>query len=235
VPFVSKATGLPLAKIAALTMVGTSLDQQRVTQEVIPPYFSVKEAVFPFAKFPGVDPLLGPEMRSTGEVMGVGMTFGEALFKSQLAAGATLPERGTVFLSVMDQDKPKAIAVAQLLHEMGYELVATRGTAQAVEQAGIPVKTVNKVKDGRPHVVDLLKNGDIDLVITTVSEVRSQIADSRSIRTTALAQRVTYYTTMAGGRAAIEGMKHLDHLEVYDLQGLHDSLQSSETPRQKRA
>ncbi len=163
-------------------------------------------------------------MRSTGEVMGVGETFGEALFKSQLGAGASLPDKGAVFLSVKDQDKAKVVALAQLLHDMGYELVATRGTAQAVEQAGIPVKTVNKVKDGRPHVVDLLKNGDIQLVITTVSEVRSQIADSRSIRTTALAQRVTYYTTMAGGRAAIEGMKHLDHLEVYDLQGLHRRL-----------
>jgi carbamoyl-phosphate synthase large subunit len=163
-------------------------------------------------------------MRSTGEVMGVGQTFGEALFKSQLGAGAGLPEKGAVFLSVKDSDKPKVVALAQLLHDMGYELVATRGTAQALEQAGIPVKSVNKVKDGRPHVVDLLKNGDIQLVITTVSEVRSQIADSRSIRTTALAQRVTYYTTMAGGRAAIEGMKHLDHLEVNDLQGLHRRL-----------
>jgi len=224
VPFVSKATGLPLAKIAALAMVGIAFDRQGVTGEVVPPYFSVKEAVFPFAKFQGVDPLLGPEMRSTGEVMGVGETFGEALFKSQLGAGATLPEKGTVFLSVKDSDKSKVVAVAALLHDMGYSLVATRGTAQAVEQAGIPVKTVHKVKDGRPHVVDLLKNGDIQLVITTVSEVRSQIADSRSIRTTALAQRVTYYTTMAGGRAAIEGMKHLDHLEVYDLQGLHRRL-----------
>jgi len=180
--------------------------------------------VFPFAKFPGVDPLLGPEMRSTGEVMGVGQTFGEALFKSQLGASAGLPEKGTVFMSVKDSDKPKAIAVAQMLHDLGYQLVATRGTAQAIEQAGIPVKTVNKVKDGRPHIVDLLKNGDIQLVITTVSEVRSEIADSRSIRTTALAQRVTYYTTMAGGRAAIEGMKHLDRLEVNDLQGLHRRL-----------
>jgi carbamoyl-phosphate synthase large subunit len=224
VPFVSKATGLPLAKVAALAMVGISLDAQGVTAEIVPPYFSVKEAVFPFAKFPGVDPLLGPEMRSTGEVMGVGRTFGEALFKSQLGAGGLLPERGTVFLSVKDADKAKAIAVAQMLHERGYELVATRGTAQAIEQAGLPVKSVNKVKDGRPHVVDLLKNGDIQLVITTVSEVRSQIADSRSIRTTALAQRVPYYTTMAGGRAAIEGLKHLDHIEVYDLQGLHRSL-----------
>jgi carbamoyl-phosphate synthase large subunit len=224
VPFVSKATGMPLAKYAALAMAGIGFDEQGIADIVVPPYYSVKESVFPFAKFPGVDPLLGPEMRSTGEVMGVGATFGEALFKSQLGAGASLPEKGTVFLSVKDSDKPKAITVAQLLHDMGYELVATRGTAQAVEQAGIPVKPVNKVKDGRPHVVDLLKNGDIQLVITTVSEVRSQIADSRSIRTTALAQRVTYYTTMAGGRAAIEGMKHLDHLEVYDLQGLHRRL-----------
>jgi carbamoyl-phosphate synthase large subunit len=224
VPFVSKATGLPLAKIAALAMVGIGFDAQGVGGEVVPPYFSVKEAVFPFAKFPGVDPLLGPEMRSTGEVMGVGETFGEALFKSQLGAGAQLPGKGTVFLSVKDADKAKAIDVARLLHEMGYELVATRGTAHAVEQAGIPVRSVHKVKDGRPHVVDLLKNGDIHLVITTVSEVRSQIADSRSIRVTALAQRVTYYTTMAGGRAAVEGMKHLDRLDVYDLQSLHRRL-----------
>jgi len=160
-------------------------------------------------------------MRSTGEVMGVGRTFGEALFKSQLAAGVALPLKGTVFLSVKDSDKPKTVAVAHLLHEMGYELVATRGTAAALEAAGIPVKPVLKVKEGRPHVVDLLKNGGINLVITTVAENRHQIADSRSIRTTALAQRVTYYTTIAGGRAAVEGMKHLASLDVYDLQGLH--------------
>jgi len=225
VPFVSKATGRPLAKIAALAMVGISLEAQGETREIIPPYYSIKESVFPFAKFPGVDPLLGPEMRSTGEVMGVGETFGEALFKSQLGAGSTLPESGTVFLSVMDSDKPKAVALARLLHDKGYQLVATRGTAQAIAQAGIPVGSVNKVKDGRPHVVDLLKNGDIHLVITTVSEVRSQIADSRSIRTTALAQRVTYYTTMAGGRAAIEGLQQFDRLNVYDLQSLHRRLQ----------
>jgi carbamoyl-phosphate synthase large subunit len=224
VPFVSKATGQPLAKIAARCMVGRSLAEQGAKVEVIPPYFSVKEAVFPFAKFPGVDPLLGPEMRSTGEVMGVGQTFGEALFKSQLAAGAGLPPKGTVFLSVKDQDKPRTIEVARLLHEMGYGLVATRGTAMAIEAAGIPVRPVNKVKDGRPHVVDLLKSGEIDLVITTVAENRAQIADSRSIRTTALAQRVTYYTTIAGGRAAVEGMRHLANLQVYDLQSLHRSL-----------
>jgi carbamoyl-phosphate synthase large subunit len=224
VPFVSKATGEPLAKIAARCMVGRSLAQQGVRVEVVPPYFSVKEAVFPFAKFPGVDTLLGPEMRSTGEVMGVGRTFGEALFKSQLGAGAGLPPKGTVFLSVKDGDKPRTIEVARMLHDMGYGLVATRGTAAAVAAAGIPVRTINKVKDGRPHVVDLLKNGEIDLVITTVSENRSQIADSRSIRTTSLAQRVTYYTTIAGGRAAVEGMRHLRNLEVYDLQSLHKRL-----------
>jgi carbamoyl-phosphate synthase large subunit len=224
VPFVSKATGEPLAKIAARCMVGRTLAQQGVRVEVVPPYFSVKEAVFPFAKFPGVDTLLGPEMRSTGEVMGVGRTFGEALFKSQLGAGAGLPPKGTVFLSVKDADKPRTVEVARLLHDMGYGLVATRGTAAAVAAAGIPVRTINKVKDGRPHVVDLLKNGEIDLVITTVAENRAQIADSRSIRTTSLAQRVTYYTTIAGGRAAVEGMRYLRNLEVYDLQSLHRQL-----------
>ncbi len=227
VPFVSKATGEPLAKIAARCMVGRSIAAQGAKVEVVPPYFSVKEAVFPFAKFPGVDPLLGPEMRSTGEVMGVGRNFGEALSKSQLGASARLPATGTVFLSVKDVDKPRTVEVARMLHEMGYQLVATRGTAAAIEAAGIPVKPVNKVKDGRPHVVDLLKNGEIDLVITTVAENRAQIADSRSIRTTALAQRVNYYTTIAGGRAAVEGMKYLDRLEVYDLQGLHRSLRAA--------
>jgi carbamoyl-phosphate synthase large subunit len=224
VPFVSKATGEPLAKIAARCMVGRTLAQQGVRVEIVPPYFSVKEAVFPFAKFPGVDTLLGPEMRSTGEVMGVGRTFGEALFKSQLGAGAGLPPKGTVFLSVKDTDKPRTVEVAGLLHEMGYGLIATRGTAAAIAAAGIPVRTINKVKDGRPHVVDALKNGEIDLVITTVAENRAQIADSRSIRTTSLAQRVTYYTTIAGGRAAVEGMRHLQDLEVYDLQSLHRQL-----------
>ncbi|MFN9210013.1 MAG: carbamoyl-phosphate synthase large subunit [Betaproteobacteria bacterium] len=224
VPFVSKATGEPLAKIAARCMVGQKIAVQGAQVDVVPPYTSVKEAVFPFAKFPGVDPLLGPEMRSTGEVMGVGTSFGEALFKSQLAAGAKLPDRGTVFLSVKDSDKPKVIEIARLLHEMGYGLIATHGTADAVAASGIPIRPINKVKDGRPHVVDALKNGEIDLVITTVSESRAQIADSRSIRTTAIAQRVNYYTTVAGGRAAVEGMKHLAQLRVYDLQGLHRTL-----------
>jgi carbamoyl-phosphate synthase large subunit len=230
VPFVSKATGEPLAKIAARCMLGRSLADQGARVDVTPSYFAVKEAVFPFVKFPGVDPLLGPEMRSTGEVMGVGRTFGEALFKSQLAAGATLPPSGTVFLSVKDSDKPKTVEVAKLLHEMGYTLVATRGTAAAIAAASIPVRTINKVKEGRPHVVDLLKDGQIDLVITTVDEKASAIADSRSIRTTALVQRVTYYTTIAGGRAAVEGMRHLAALEVYDLQSLHREMRRQAGP-----
>ncbi|CAG2137628.1 carbamoyl-phosphate synthase large subunit [Cupriavidus numazuensis] len=224
VPYVSKATGLQLAKIAARCMAGQSLDSQGVAAEVVPPYFSVKEAVFPFNKFPGVDPVLGPEMRSTGEVMGVGKTFGEALFKSQLAAGSRLPEKGTVLITVKDSDKVRAVAVARMLHDMGYPIVATRGTASAIEAAGIPVKVVNKVKDGRPHIVDMIKNGELALVFTTVDETRGAIADSRSIRTSALANRVPYYTTIAGASAAVEGLKHMQSLEVYDLQGLHASL-----------
>ncbi|KAG0185555.1 hypothetical protein DFQ28_009131, partial [Apophysomyces sp. BC1034] len=224
VPYVSKATGLQLAKIAARAMVGQTLAAQRVMREIEPPYFSVKEAVFPFIKFPAVDPVLGPEMRSTGEVMGVGQTFGEALFKSQLAAGSRLPESGTVLLTVMDADKPKAVEVAQMLHELGYPLVATKGTAAAIAAAGVPIKVVNKVKDGRPHIVDMIKNGEITLVFTTVDETRTAIADSRSIRMSAQANKVTYYTTMSGARAALEGLRYLKNLEVYDLQGLHARL-----------
>jgi carbamoyl-phosphate synthase large subunit len=224
VPYVSKATGLSLAKIAARCMAGQSLDSQGITEEVVPPYFSVKEAVFPFNKFPGVDPVLGPEMRSTGEVMGVGKVFGEALFKSQLAAGSRLPEKGTVLITVKDSDKPRAVTVARMLHDLGYPIVATRGTASAIEAAGIPVKMVNKVKDGRPHIVDMIKNGELALVFTTVDETRTAIADSRSIRIAALAARVPYYTTIAGANAAVEGLKHMQSLEVYDLQGLHNQL-----------
>jgi carbamoyl-phosphate synthase large subunit len=224
VPYVSKATGLSLAKIAARCMAGQTLDSQGVGAEVVPPYFSVKEAVFPFNKFPGVDPVLGPEMRSTGEVMGVGKVFGEALFKSQLAAGSRLPEKGTVLITVKDSDKPRAVGVARMLHDLGYPIVATRGTASAIEAAGIPVRTVNKVKDGRPHIVDMIKNGELALVFTTVDETRTAIADSRSIRIAALANRVPYYTTIAGARAAVEGLKHMQSLEVYDLQSLHASL-----------
>ncbi|MCM5569785.1 carbamoyl-phosphate synthase large subunit [Burkholderiaceae bacterium FT117] len=224
VPFVSKATGLQLAKIAARCMAGRSLADQGVAEEVVPKYFSVKEAVFPFVKFPGVDTILGPEMKSTGEVMGVGYSFGEAFVKSQLGAGVRLPESGTVFVSVKNADKPKAVSIARTLHEMGFSLVATKGTAAAIAEAGLPVTAVNKVQEGRPHVVDILKNGEISLVINTVDEKRGAIHDSRSIRTTALAQRVTYYTTIAGARAAVEGMRHLERLDVYSLQELHAAL-----------
>ena len=224
VPFVSKATGMQLAKIAARCMVGQTLDQQGIGSEVIPAYYSVKEAVFPFNKFPGVDPILGPEMRSTGEVMGVGKSFGEALFKSQLAAGTLLPSSGTVFLSVKNGDKLRAVEVAKMMHQMGYLLTATKGTAKAIEAAGVPVRTVNKVKEGRPDIVDMIKNGEINLVFTTVDESRMEIADSRSIRTTAQANKVTYYTTISAALAAVAGLRAIHELEVYDLQSLHASL-----------
>ena len=225
VPYVSKATGEPLAKIAARCMAGRKLkDQPGVKGEVVPPYFSVKEAVFPFNKFPGVDPVLGPEMRSTGEVMGVGKTFGEAMLKSQLGAGSRLPAKGTVCISVKDADKARAVAVARDLVALGFNVVATKGTAAAIAAAGVPVKPVNKVKDGRPHIADAIKAGEIQLVFTTVDETRTAIADSRSIRTAALANRVTYYTTMAGCEAATEALKHQDDLVVYSLQELHAQL-----------
>jgi len=225
VPFVSKATGQPLAKIAARCMVGQSLaSQPGVRGEVVPPYYSVKEAVFPFNKFPGVDPVLGPEMRSTGEVMGAGRTFGEAMLKSQLGAGSRLPSRGTVCVTVKNSDKPRAVAVARDLHALGFQLVATRGTAAAITEAGVPVRAVNKVKDGRPHIVDMLKAGEIQVIFTTVDETRTAIADTRHIRQAALAQRVTYYTSMAGCEAAVEGMKHRDALGVASLQELHAEL-----------
>jgi len=224
VPYVSKATGLQLAKIAARCMVGRTLAQQGIGAEVTPEYYSVKEAVFPFVKFPGVDTILGPEMKSTGEVMGVGHSFGEAFVKSQMAAGVKLPTSGTVFVSVKNADKPKIVPMARELHALGFSLVATKGTAAALAAAGIPVAPVAKVQEGRPHIVDMLKNGEIALVINTVEERRGAITDSRSIRTTALAQRVTYYTTIAGARAAVEGLRHLQGLDVYSLQELHARL-----------
>ena len=221
VPFVSKATGEPLAKIAARCMVGKSFAEQGAKVEVTPSRTCVKEAVFPFAKFLGVDPVLGPEMRSTGEVMGVGKTFGEALFKSQLGSGSVLPPAGTVFISVRDEDKPRAIVVASELLDKGYSLVATRGTAAALVKAGIPCKVVNKVSEGRPSVIDKIKNHEIQLVITTSNESRGEISDARDIRMAALANRVTYYTTIAGGRAAVEGIKHLSDAQVCSLQEMY--------------
>lgn len=229
VPFVSKATGQALAKIAARCMVGQKLSEQRSSdgkppREVIPPYFSVKEAVFPFNKFPGVDPILGPEMRSTGEVMGAGRTFGEAMLKSQLGAGSRLPTKGTVCITVKNNDKARAVVLARELHQLGFQVVATKGTAAAITEGGVPVRVVNKVKDGRPHIVDMLKAGEIQLVFTTVDETRTAIADSRHIRQAALANRITYYTSMAGCEAAVEGMKHQDDLVVLSLQELHAEL-----------
>ncbi|MBS3995908.1 MAG: carbamoyl-phosphate synthase large subunit, partial [Hydrogenophaga sp.] len=224
VPFVSKATGIQLAKVAARCMAGQSLDEQGIGAEVTPPYFSVKEAVFPFVKFPGVDTILGPEMKSTGEVMGVGKTFGEAFVKSQLGAGTKLPQSGKVFLTVKGGDKPRAVEVARQLVDMGFDLVATRGTAAAIAEAGIAVQTVNKVTEGRPHIVDMMKNNEIALVINTVEERRNAIADSRQIRTSALLARVTTFTTIAGAEAAVEGMKYIDSLGVISVQDMHAQL-----------
>jgi carbamoyl-phosphate synthase large subunit len=230
VPFVSKATGIQLAKVAARCMVGQSLASQGISHEVLPPYFSVKEAVFPFVKFPGVDTILGPEMKSTGEVMGVGLTFGEAFVKSQLGAGTKLPRPTDavrkVFLTVKNADKPRAVEVARHLVDHGFELVATKGTAAAIAAAGLPVVAVNKVTEGRPHVVDMIKNNEIALVINTVEERRNAIADSRQIRISSLLARVTTFTTIAGAEAAVEGMKYLDNLNVYSLQEMHLQLQS---------
>jgi carbamoyl-phosphate synthase large subunit len=218
VPFVSKATGVPLAKIAARCMAGQSLAQQGVTSEVVPPYYSVKEAVFPFIKFPGVDTILGPEMKSTGEVMGVGETFAEAFVKSQLAASVKLPKSGRVFISVRQADKPGAVEVARSLAELGFTILATRGTAAVIAAAGVAVTLVNKVAEGRPHIVDMIKNGEVSLIINTVDSKPAVMRDSYSIRHAALQGRVTYYTTLAGARAACVGMHHLDDLQVYDLQ-----------------
>ncbi|MDZ4143522.1 MAG: carbamoyl-phosphate synthase large subunit [Burkholderiales bacterium] len=228
VPFVSKATGIQLAKVAARCMAGQTLASQGITQEVTPPYFSVKEAVFPFVKFPGVDTILGPEMKSTGEVMGVGKTFGEAFVKSQIGAGTKLPrptdDVRTVFLTVKNSDKPRAVDIARALAAMGFDLVATKGTSAAITAAGIACVTVNKVTEGRPHVVDMIKNNEIALVINTVEERRNAIADSRAIRTSALLARVTTYTTIAGAEAAVEGMKYMDDLDVISVQEMHAQL-----------
>jgi carbamoyl-phosphate synthase large subunit len=224
VPFVSKATGLALAKIAARCMVGQTLESQGVGGEVVPPYYAVKEAVFPFIKFPGVDTILGPEMKSTGEVMGVADTFAEAFVKSQLAAGVRLPSGGKVFISVRNSDKPKVVEIARALAALGCTLLATRGTAAALAGAGLQVTAVNKVAEGRPHVVDMIKNDEIALIINTVEDRRSAIQDSYSIRRSALQARVTYYTTIAGARAACTGMQHMRELTAYSLQDLHARL-----------
>jgi carbamoyl-phosphate synthase large subunit len=227
VPYVSKATGRPLAKIAARCMVGQSLRAQGVSGEILPPYFSVKEAVFPFIKFPGVDTILGPEMKSTGEVMGVGDTFGEAFIKSQLAAGVRLPTSGNVFISVKNADKPRATEVAKRLAKLGFGLIATRGTAAALADAGLAVRTINKVAEGRPNIVDLLKNDEIAMVINTVEEKRTAIQDSYHIRRASLTDQVPTFTTIAGARAVAIGLDNLASLAPYSLQSLHERLPSA--------
>jgi len=220
VPFVSKATGVPIAKIAARCMAGQSLASQGVTHEVVPPYFSVKEAVFPFGKFPGVDTLLGPEMKSTGEVMGVGRTFAEAFVKAQSAAGVHLPSAGTALISLKNADKPHAVGLARALTGLGFHLVATPGTAKVIAAAGVAVTSVHKVNEGRPNVVDAIKNDTIALIVNTAQEKRTALAASRSIRTSALAHKVPLFTTVEGAEAACEGMRHAG-LETYSLQALH--------------
>ena len=220
VPFVSKATGQPLAKIAARCMAGISLAEQGVTREIVPTHYSVKESVFPFAKFPGVDPLLGPEMRSTGEVMGVGEHFGEAFAKALSGAGLALPSSGTAFISVRDSDKARAVDLARLLAGRGMKVVATRGTAAAIREAGVACTAVNKVKEGRPHCEDMIKNGDIHFIANT-TEGKQSIEESRSIRAAALQHKLCYFTTIAGAYAAAIAMEHMDKVGVTRLQDLH--------------
>jgi carbamoyl-phosphate synthase large subunit len=201
-------------------MVGKKLVDQGIIKEIQPPYYSVKEAVFPFAKLPGVDTILGPEMKSTGEVMGVGSTFAEAFVKSQLATGVRLPMTGKIFISVRRSDKPEAVSIAQKFAKLGFTIYATHGTAEAMTEAGLVVNKINKVAEGRPHIVDMIKNGEICLIINTVSDKRSAIQDSYSIRHAALQGRVTYYTTMAGARAAHMGIANMRELQAYNLQEL---------------
>lgn len=223
VPFVSKCIGVSLAKIAARCMAGTSLKEQGFVSEIVPKNFAVKEAVFPFNKFPGVDPILGPEMKSTGEVMGVGRTFAEAFAKSQLGAGEEIKTSGAVFVSVRDADKPRLEEVAGKLHKLGFSLLATQGTATVIAAVGLPVTLVNKVNEGRPHIVDMIKNGEVQFIVNT-TEGKQAIADSSIIRRTALRHDVTCTTTIAGALAVCESIEFGDNLSVYTIQELHAEL-----------
>jgi carbamoyl-phosphate synthase large subunit len=223
VPFVSKATGRPLAKIAARVMAGRKLADLDATEERVPPYFSVKEAVFPFAKFPDSDPILGPEMKSTGEVMGTGRTFGEAYAKSQAASGIRLPTRGVCLISVRDRDKESAIVIARRLAERGFEIIATQGTQVALEAAGVACRRALKVREGRPHIVDMIKNDEVDLIINT-TEGKRAIRESHSIRREAEQRKVTYYTTVAAAHATCDALDHLEDHDVNRLQDLHQEL-----------
>jgi carbamoyl-phosphate synthase large subunit len=222
VPFVSKATGVPLAKVAARCMVGQSLAQQGHTAQVTPDFISVKESVFPFTKFQGVDPILGPEMKSTGEVMGIGRSFAEAFAKAMLGSGAKIPQPGTAFLSVRETDRPSIVELARELDAKGFNLVATGGTAKAIRDGGVACQHVNKVKEGRPHIVDMIKNGEIVFIVNT-TEGRSAIADSYAIRREALMHSVCYTTTISAGKATCQAMAHRDVQDVYCLQTLHQA------------
>jgi carbamoyl-phosphate synthase large subunit len=220
VPFVSKSIGVPLASIAARVMVGESLEQQGFVNQRIPPYYSVKESVFPFIRFAGADPILGPEMKSTGEVMGTGRTFGEAYAKAQLASGVVLPRQGVALLSVRDRDKRSAVELAQLLTARGFDIVATHGTANELAKAGVSCRRANKVREGRPHIVDMIKNGEISLIVNT-TEGKQAIYESRSIRAEAVRKNVTYYTTIGAAMATCKALEHLDDSDVNRLQDLH--------------
>jgi carbamoyl-phosphate synthase large subunit len=224
-PFVSKATGRPIAKIGALVMAGKTLAELGASKEIVPDFYSVKEAVFPFAKFPESDPILGPEMKSTGEVMGTGRTFGEAYAKAQAGSGTALPQRGNVLVSVRERDKPGAVEMARKLVERGFDMVATDGTAKAIEAAGIPCRRVNKVREGRPHIVDMIKNDEIALIVNT-TEGRQATRDSMAIRREAVSRRVTYFTTLAAGLATCEALDHLEDVDVNRLQDLHREIRS---------
>ena len=223
VPFVSKAIGIPLAKIAARVMVGESLASQGCVDQRVPGYFSVKEAVFPFIKFPGSDPILGPEMKSTGEVMGVGRTFGEAYAKAQLASGVTLPRQGAALLSVRERDKEGAVELAKILTARGFDIVATDGTAKTLAKAGVSCRRANKVREGRPHIVDMIKNDEIDLIVNT-TEGKQAIFESRSIRAEAVRRAVTYYTTLGAAIATCKAIEHIDDSDVNRLQDLHNEV-----------
>ena len=223
VPFVSKATGIPLAKIAARVMVGESLEKQGFVNRRVPEFYSVKESVFPFIKFAGADPILGPEMKSTGEVMGTGRSFGEAYAKAQLASGVILPTQGAALLSVRDRDKEGAVELAKLLVSRGFDIVATHGTAQSLSEAGITCRRANKVREGRPHIVDMIKNGDFAFIVNT-TEGKQAIRESISIRGEAVRRAVTYYTTLGAAIATCKALEHLDDGEVNRLQDLHSEV-----------